>query len=116
MMQLKYRFSWLLVLLLASLGMQASAQPAPEPGPGEQEDAKEEIDRSPRVPTFPLNGDLAGELQVFTTAYEDTFAGIGNELALGYLELVKANPGVDRKSTRLNSSHVRISYAVFCLK
>src|SRR5690554_7402217 len=27
------------------------------------------------------------------------------------------NPGgTDRKSTRLNSSHVRISYAVFCLK
>src|SRR3989442_3869167 len=25
-------------------------------------------------------------------------------------------PGEDRKSTRLNSSHVRISYAVFCLK
>src|SRR6266699_5951886 len=25
-------------------------------------------------------------------------------------------PPVDRKSTRLNSSHVRISYAVFCLK
>src|SRR5690554_7041686 len=25
-------------------------------------------------------------------------------------------PGKDRKSTRLNSSHVRISYAVFCLK
>src|SRR5271157_4166314 len=25
-------------------------------------------------------------------------------------------PVVDRKSTRLNSSHVRISYAVFCLK
>src|SRR5436305_10974884 len=24
--------------------------------------------------------------------------------------------GKDRKSTRLNSSHVRISYAVFCLK
>src|SRR5690554_1964693 len=24
--------------------------------------------------------------------------------------------GADRKSTRLNSSHVRISYAVFCLK
>src|SRR6266403_1816943 len=29
----------------------------------------------------------------------------------------RANPrGVDRKSTRLNSSHVEISYAVFCLK
>src|SRR6266496_1286123 len=26
------------------------------------------------------------------------------------------HPGVDRKSTRLNSSHVEISYAVFCLK
>src|SRR5690606_4223227 len=25
-------------------------------------------------------------------------------------------PGLDRKSTRLNSSHVKISYAVFCLK
>src|SRR5690606_40692033 len=24
-------------------------------------------------------------------------------------------PGLDRKSTRLNSSHVKISYAVFCL-
>src|SRR5690606_41033206 len=26
------------------------------------------------------------------------------------------SPGRDRKSTRLNSSHVKISYAVFCLK
>src|SRR5690606_39545288 len=25
-------------------------------------------------------------------------------------------PAADRKSTRLNSSHVKISYAVFCLK
>src|SRR5690554_7778316 len=32
--------------------------------------------------------------------------------------LVKLNSYIDgdRKSTRLNSSHVRISYAVFCLK
>src|SRR5690606_42085332 len=28
----------------------------------------------------------------------------------------RAPGGVDRKSTRLNSSHVKISYAVFCLK
>src|SRR5690554_3792901 len=28
----------------------------------------------------------------------------------------KATLTLDRKSTRLNSSHVRISYAVFCLK
>src|SRR2546428_9934230 len=26
------------------------------------------------------------------------------------------SPGIDRKSTRLNSSHDQISYAVFCLK
>src|SRR3989442_8680174 len=30
--------------------------------------------------------------------------------------LMLPNRGQDRKSTRLNSSHVRISYAVFCLK
>src|SRR5690554_1798361 len=28
----------------------------------------------------------------------------------------ETQPDEDRKSTRLNSSHVRISYAVFCLK
>src|SRR5690625_7764730 len=35
------------------------------------------------------------------------------------LLLVRADPGdhgIDRKSTRLNSSHVAISYAVFCLE
>src|SRR5690554_7740350 len=30
--------------------------------------------------------------------------------------LFEGEISVDRKSTRLNSSHVRISYAVFCLK
>src|SRR5436309_9597448 len=29
---------------------------------------------------------------------------------------VSTKPSEDRKSTRLNSSHVKISYAVFCLK
>src|SRR5690554_1937379 len=33
-----------------------------------------------------------------------------------YAESVKVGGDRDRKSTRLNSSHVRISYAVFCLK
>src|SRR5690606_39411573 len=28
----------------------------------------------------------------------------------------RGEPAEDRKSTRLNSSHVKISYAVFCLK
>src|SRR3989442_2423907 len=32
------------------------------------------------------------------------------------LVYVSIRSSVDRKSTRLNSSHVRISYAVFCLK
>src|SRR5258707_7915279 len=31
-------------------------------------------------------------------------------------ELVQAFERLDRKSTRLNSSHANISYAVFCLK
>src|SRR2546428_7651854 len=31
-------------------------------------------------------------------------------------DLVLREPGRDRKSTRLNSSHDQISYAVFCLK
>src|SRR5690554_7600239 len=37
----------------------------------------------------------------------------GPKLLLGLLDL---DAHGDRKSTRLNSSHVRISYAVFCLK
>src|SRR3989442_7451837 len=39
-------------------------------------------------------------------------AGVDARVVLG----VHAQPLRDRKSTRLNSSHVRISYAVFCLK
>src|SRR5690349_23734037 len=38
---------------------------------------------------------------------------IGRAPAEGDHEVVR---GIDRKSTRLNSSHVEISYAVFCLK
>src|SRR3712207_7533041 len=34
----------------------------------------------------------------------------------GLRVVVVPRPGVDRKSTRLNSSHANISYAVFCLK
>lgn len=86
------------ILMMLVLALVPSVLMASEPerqASGEQPAAAEEEDRSPRVPTFPLQGDLAGELQVFTTAYEDTFAAIGNDLALGYLELVKANPGVD---------------------
>src|SRR3712207_8153484 len=40
-------------------------------------------------------------------------SGRGNRQRDGQLE---HRAGVDRKSTRLNSSHANISYAVFCLK
>src|SRR5437773_6453343 len=36
--------------------------------------------------------------------------------ALDLFELDGLAAGLDRKSTRLNSSHITISYAVFCLK
>src|SRR5436305_6897337 len=39
---------------------------------------------------------------------------INTKATLDALDAVKGD--LDRKSTRLNSSHVRISYAVFCLK
>src|SRR5438552_17760323 len=45
----------------------------------------------------------------------DTVAGIAARVRAGAVRLEKRG-GVDRKSTRLNSSHQIISYAVFCLK
>src|SRR3712207_8992215 len=50
--------------------------------------------------------------EVFVT--ED---GAETDLDLGHYErFLDENLGKDRKSTRLNSSHANISYAVFCLK
>src|SRR5690554_7082366 len=47
--------------------------------------------------------------------YANPKAVKGGDLRLAYQGTFDSlNP--DRKSTRLNSSHVRISYAVFCLK
>src|SRR5438874_7632412 len=43
-------------------------------------------------------------------------AGGGDRQLLLNLDLVDRRLREDRKSTRLNSSHVEISYAVFCLK
>src|SRR5207302_5934844 len=41
----------------------------------------------------------------------------GDKALKGLLQRAKeVNASEDRKSTRLNSSHVKISYAVFCLK
>src|SRR5256885_13020384 len=62
--------------------------------------------------------------------YKDQLRELDAELAAGTLtpedhsrarleleaRLLEDVPAVDRKSTRLNSSHLVISYAVFCLK
>src|SRR5690625_6601346 len=52
-------------------------------------------------------------------ALEDNRAAIREAATLGTRELIMVVGGLpaasDRKSTRLNSSHVAISYAVFCL-
>src|SRR5438034_9713111 len=48
---------------------------------------------------------------------QDTDAGRGQQPAgRRSVPLAAAGLAVDRKSTRLNSSHTVISYAVFCLK
>src|SRR3712207_8415183 len=45
----------------------------------------------------------------------DVIDGIANAVTeTGQFRAIEAN--IDRKSTRLNSSHANISYAVFCLK
>src|SRR5256885_7185528 len=46
------------------------------------------------------------------------FAGVGSKLEFDPVEtnLLPTPANRDRKSTRLNSSHLVISYAVFCLK
>src|SRR5690625_5561993 len=41
---------------------------------------------------------------------------VHNGSSLVAMVLGRSGPEQDRKSTRLNSSHVAISYAVFCLK
>src|SRR5690606_42098974 len=44
------------------------------------------------------------------------FAGVGIGPFVPDRNASLVEPAQDRKSTRLNSSHVKISYAVFCLK
>src|SRR3712207_8547721 len=46
----------------------------------------------------------------------DVAIGVGVEHAAGAVEVDVEVLAGDRKSTRLNSSHANISYAVFCLK
>src|SRR3712207_8312038 len=43
-------------------------------------------------------------------------AHIGEGVSVGPYAFLRPGTVLDRKSTRLNSSHANISYAVFCLK
>src|SRR3989337_3265494 len=63
------------------------------------------IRRPPRSTLFPYTTLFRSDLGRWTYAYD----------ALGNL-VSQADARGDRKSTRLNSSHGSISYAVFCLK
>src|SRR5260221_5309194 len=75
------------------------------------------IRRPPRSTLFPyttlFRSDLAGKWDALDLL-EDVPSG--NERLYVYQEsFVPARNVLDRKSTRLNSSHTVISYAVFCL-
>src|SRR6266699_5626836 len=63
------------------------------------------IRRPPRSTLFP-----------YTTLFRSTRCSPTRVLADGCTPARPAARPIDRKSTRLNFSHVRISYAVFCLK
>src|SRR5438094_5149003 len=72
------------------------------------------------LPSFPTrrSSDLARRNggQVFF-AVKDTGPGIAPEdIVRIFQEFEQTSTARDRKSTRLNSSHRTISYAVFCLK
>src|SRR5437870_9748189 len=64
------------------------------------------IRRPPRSTLFP-----------YTTLFRsDARWAFARRRVLHKLYVIRSVAGPDRKSTRLNSSHVAISYAVFCLK
>src|SRR5436305_13640559 len=65
------------------------------------------IRRPPRSTLFPYT-------TLFRSSCADCRDYYDRHLHLGAVDPAATSP--DRKSTRLNSSHVRISYAVFCLK
>src|SRR2546427_5887187 len=71
------------------------------------------IRRPPRSTLFPYTTLFRSCLALFENSREGFFLGLGLiALGAGGIKPLVA----DRKSTRLNSSHSQISYAVFCLK
>src|SRR5256885_12063070 len=74
------------------------------------------IRRPPRSTLFPYTTLFRSQLEVAVKALEPGCAHRCGYLALqrGFRMIIRT--AEDRKSTRLNSSHLVISYAVFCLK
>src|SRR5947199_2736481 len=60
-----------------------------------------------------VRGTVSGPLKGDTVAVG---LGFGYSARDGFTKNDVTGHGLDRKSTRLNSSHLGISYAVFCLK
>src|SRR5699024_11338469 len=72
-----------------------------------------------RSPTFKFAGKIPGITEIRpgnAVFYDMVQVGLGIATKQQCALTVKATVASDRKSTRLNSSHVSISYAVFCLK
>src|SRR5438034_3551498 len=59
---------------------------------------------------------LASRVSRLVVCDKPHFEGVGNRLEVFFDTGQRACHVEDRKSTRLNSSHTVISYAVFCLK
>src|SRR2546430_11271356 len=80
------------------------------------------IRRPPRSTLFPyttLFRSVPAAQQTFGTGSTVYVRAAGDPTRMFNLlreEVRQVDSGVDRKSTRLNSSHSQISYAVFCLK
>src|SRR2546427_9415515 len=70
------------------------------------------IRRPPRSTLFPYTTLFRSKVALVTGASRGIGRAIAAELARQGATVI----GTDRKSTRLNSSHSQISYAVFCLK
>src|SRR5437870_8019050 len=76
------------------------------------------VPRPPRPTLFPYTT-LFRSLQLAARELEQLAPEVihaARRMHARVLARQQAHDGEDRKSTRLNSSHVAISYAVFCLK
>src|SRR5690554_1061121 len=60
--------------------------------------------------------DVALDIGLINLIFSDTIIVKSSKAKGVRVNYYKLSSDSDRKSTRLNSSHVRISYAVFCLK